>query len=85
MLHEIDNVSVNELARLMDADPKHVQDWINFSNHFLDARLLDAGFEVGIGRILSDLRGNDQWSVCLAKTNIRLTKSPCSCDLTGIN
>lgn len=60
MLHEIDNVSVNELARLMDADPEHVQDWINFSNHFLDARLLDAGFEVGIGRILSDLRGDDQ-------------------------
>lgn len=38
MLHEIENVSVNELARLMDADPEHVQDWINFSNHFLDAR-----------------------------------------------
>jgi hypothetical protein len=52
--------SVNELARSMDADPKHIHEWIHFSYHFLDARLLDAGFEAGIGRMLSDLRGDDQ-------------------------
>ena len=60
MLHELENIPVNKLAGLMDINTDKIIEWIDYTNNYLNARLLDAGFEAGIGSMLSDLRSNDR-------------------------
>lgn len=60
ILHELENIPVKELAGLMDVNIEKIKDWIDYTNNFLDARLADAGFESGIGGILSDLSSDDR-------------------------
>ena len=58
ILHELENIPVKELAGLMDVNIEKIKEWINYTNNFLNARLTDAGFESGIGNMLSDLHLN---------------------------
>ena len=60
MLHELENIPVKKLAGLMDINTDKIIEWIDYTNNYLNARLMDAGFEAGIGSMLSDLRSNDR-------------------------
>ena len=60
ILHELENIPVNELAGLMDVNIESIKAWIEYTTNFLNARLADAGFDSGIGSMLSDLRSDDR-------------------------
>ena len=56
LLHDVDGVSVEDLALCFGRSADTIQGWIDSAGVFLDARLSDAGFTTGSGELLAGLR-----------------------------
>ena len=56
MLHELEDIAEEELTRILGVDLPTVSSRITQADHYVRARLMEAGFEARIGGLLSDFR-----------------------------
>ncbi len=56
MLHELEDIAEEELTRILGVDLPTVSSRITQANHYVRARLMEAGFEAQTGGLLSDFR-----------------------------
>ncbi|MGB5231489.1 MAG: hypothetical protein WBN83_08215, partial [Desulfoprunum sp.] len=56
MLHELEDIAEEELTRILGVDLPTVSSRITQADHYVRARLMEAGFEARTGGLLSDFR-----------------------------
>jgi DNA-directed RNA polymerase specialized sigma24 family protein len=56
MLHELDDISKEETANILGIDLPTLTTRISRADHYIRARLTEAGFEAQTGSLLSDFR-----------------------------
>jgi DNA-directed RNA polymerase specialized sigma24 family protein len=56
MLHELEDIAEKEVAKILGVDLPTVSSRITQADHYVRARLMEAGFEAQTGDLLSDFR-----------------------------
>jgi len=56
MLRELENIAEEEMTSILGVDLPTVAAWISQADHYIRARLTEAGFEAQTGSLLSDFR-----------------------------
>lgn len=59
MLHELEDIAEEELTRILGVDLPTVSSRITQADHYVRARLMEAGFEARTGGLLSDFRNGE--------------------------
>lgn len=60
LLHELEKVPKESVAKLLNVKLSDISDWIKYAHQFIEKRLKDAGFDVDITRLISMFRGKSR-------------------------